>query len=51
MSFSHAKVKALREESLRRASPETSSFDELGVPGGEVVEGSGGCVMDFLMPG
>jgi hypothetical protein len=49
MLFSHAKVKALCEESLRRALLETSSFDELGVPGGEVVEGSRGGVMDFLL--
>jgi hypothetical protein len=54
MSFSHAKVKALREASRARedgASPATSSSVELGVSGGEVVGGSEGGMVDFLMPG
>jgi hypothetical protein len=53
MSFSHAKVKALREASRLReeaASPETSLSVGMEVPGGEVVGGSKGG-LDFLMPG
>jgi hypothetical protein len=55
MSFSHAKVKALREESLRRgelASPAaTSPPVAIGEFGGEGVGGSDGGVMEFLTPG
>jgi hypothetical protein len=54
MSFNSAKVKALREESLRRgalASPRATPPVVLGDSGGEVIGGSGGGVMDFLMPG
>jgi hypothetical protein len=54
MSFSHAKAKSLREASIRRgdiASPsEGLAPVGIGVSGGEEVGGSGGGVMDFLMP-
>jgi hypothetical protein len=54
MSFNIAKVKALREDSLRRgasASQPTSPFAELDLPGGEDVGGSEGGGLDFLTPG
>jgi hypothetical protein len=55
MSFSHAKAKALREESLRRgelASPATTPPAEIGGFGGEDgVGGSDGGVIEFLTPG
>jgi hypothetical protein len=55
MSFSHAKVEAFREKSLRRgelASPATSPLVELGgFGGGEGVGGSDGGVMEFLTLG
>jgi hypothetical protein len=54
MSFNHAKVKALREESIRRGelgSPAPLSPAVLGVSGGEGVGGSVGGFGDVLMPG
>jgi hypothetical protein len=54
MSFNHAKVKALREESIRRGelgSPVPLSPAVLGVSGGEGVGGSVGGFGDVLMPG
>jgi hypothetical protein len=53
MSFSHAKVKALRADSVRRgelASPGNVSSVGIGVSGGEVIGGSVGG-LDFLTPG